>query len=180
MEKGVDYVIESFARALPLMHRPHRLVIVGDGPERPNLERLAGQLGVGEHVDFVGDTFDVERYLYTSKLLISGLANNPIMEAIATGTPVVAVELGETRRMYGAYPNVHVVDYPPGGCGRIDPDYRESLVAQTAEAIAAVVNDSTLFERANGAHPPLYDWDERLTTELELYDSLFDTNRPLE
>ena len=175
MEKGIDYVIESFASALPRLQEPHRLVIVGDGPERANLEALASSLGIASSVDFVGDSFDIARHLYSSKLLISGLANNPIMEAIATGTPVVAVELGETEAMYGGYPNVHVVDYPPGGCGRIDPAYRESLVAETARVIASVVNDESIFESPD-VRPQLNGWDERLTMELELYDSLFDAS----
>lgn len=176
--KGIDYLIESYARALPSLKRHHRLRIVGDGAERDNLQRLAEQLGVGDSVEFIGDSFDIERHLYTSKLLVSGLANNPIMEAIATDTPVVAVELGETRRLYGDFSNVHVVDYPPGGCGRIDPGYREELVRQTAAVIASVLNNSEGRQPLGFTRPPLFSWGERLQLELELYDSLFDELPP--
>lgn len=172
-EKGIDYVIESYARALPLLNRGHKLRIVGDGAERENLQALSQRLGVGESVEFIGDSFDIEQHLYTSKLLVSGLANNPIMEAIATETPVVAVELGETRKLYGHFPNVHVVSYPPGGCGRIDPGHRERLIQETAVAIADVLNDADGPDDLSD-RPPLFTWDERLQLELELYDSLFD------
>lgn len=136
-EKGIAYVIESYARALPSLNRRHRLRIVGDGAEREHLQRLAERLGVGESVDFVGDSFDIEQHLYTSKLLVSGLSNNPIMEAIATQTPVVADERGETRKLYGHFPNVHVVAYPPGGCGRIDPGHREASYEKPQSSLPA-------------------------------------------
>jgi glycosyltransferase involved in cell wall biosynthesis len=172
-EKGIDYVIRSYAAALPSLRAPHTLTIVGDGPERENLKALARSLGVDGSVDFVGDSYDVARYFYSSKLLLSGLANNPILEAIATGTPVVAVELGETRRLYGGYPNVHVVDYPPGGCGRIDPAHRESLVRDTAAKMVEVLNQGPA---TSGAPKELFSWEARLDAELQLYESLFDRN----
>ncbi len=174
-EKGIDCVVRSFALALPRLREPHTLTIVGDGPDRASLEQLASELGVRSSVEFVGDSFDIARYLYTSKLLVSGLANNPIMEAIATGTPVITVELGEIASLYGHYPNVHVMDYPPGGCGRIDQEHCEPLAQQTAARIVHVLNEYPelpLAEHRIG--PALYDWDQRLQEEMDLYEELFE------
>ena len=47
-EKGVDLLLQALAK----MHT--RLTIVGDGPERVSLEKLAAQLGLRERVVFAG------------------------------------------------------------------------------------------------------------------------------
>lgn len=52
-KKGFDLAVRAFAAALPELG-PARLVLVGDGPERPEVERLVAQLRVAEHVDFAG------------------------------------------------------------------------------------------------------------------------------
>jgi teichuronic acid biosynthesis glycosyltransferase TuaC len=51
--KRVDHLIRAFAR-LATERRDARLVIVGDGPERPALERLAGGLGIADKVELTG------------------------------------------------------------------------------------------------------------------------------
>jgi glycosyltransferase involved in cell wall biosynthesis len=53
--KGVDDVIRTFAVALAQL--PHlSLVLIGEGPDRGRLDRLAGELGVRGHVRFMGAT----------------------------------------------------------------------------------------------------------------------------
>lgn len=51
-EKGGALLLEAFART-PAANRT-RLTIVGDGPERLVLERLAGRLGISDRVRFTG------------------------------------------------------------------------------------------------------------------------------
>lgn len=52
-EKGVDVLVRSFAR-LHATRPQARLTIVGDGPERDALIRLAAEQGCAEAVDFAG------------------------------------------------------------------------------------------------------------------------------
>lgn len=52
-EKGIDVLLRAFARARARTPRA-RLVLVGSGPERAALERLAEELGIRAHVDFRG------------------------------------------------------------------------------------------------------------------------------
>ena len=124
-------------------------------------------------VDFVGETFEVAPHLYSSKLLVSGLANNPVMEAIATSTPVITVEIGEIAALYGQYANVHVMDYPPGGVGRIEEPFLTPLVTATAERIATVLNEHPVPPASPAPAGRLYSWEQRLQDELDLYDGLF-------
>jgi glycosyltransferase involved in cell wall biosynthesis len=75
-----------------------RLVIVGDGPERKSLVRLAHELGVADQVHFTGfldrssvrQVFtDSDAFLFTSRTETQGLA---VAEAVASGLPVVAIQ----------------------------------------------------------------------------------------
>jgi glycosyltransferase involved in cell wall biosynthesis len=75
-----------------------RLVLVGDGPERPALESLARELAIEERVRFAGrivnkpnlhHAFDVSVLCSRSE----GLSNS-VLEAMAAGRPVVATDVG--------------------------------------------------------------------------------------
>lgn len=70
-----------------------RLLVVGDGPERARLESLAG-----EGVIFLGDRADVPEILRALDLFVLSSRNegvsNTILEAMATGLPVVATRVG--------------------------------------------------------------------------------------
>jgi glycosyltransferase involved in cell wall biosynthesis len=75
--------------------------IAGDGPERVSLERQAEDLGISECVQFVGpindvpDFFDKARFvLHTSD---SEGTPNSVMEAMACGRAVVAMDAGDIR-----------------------------------------------------------------------------------
>jgi glycosyltransferase involved in cell wall biosynthesis len=73
--------------------------IAGDGPLRPALEKLAGDLGISENVQFLGAISDVSAFLNGAKFLVHTSENegcpNAVMEAMACGLPVVAMEAGD-------------------------------------------------------------------------------------
>jgi glycogen synthase len=52
-DKGFDVAVRAFARVVE-RHPSARLRIAGDGPERPALEALAGELGIGDSVELCG------------------------------------------------------------------------------------------------------------------------------
>ena len=74
------------------------LCMVGDGPDRDRLERLAHELGVARHCFFVGYQPDVAGFyrLFDAFLLPSVNEGTPVsaIEALAAGTPVVATRVG--------------------------------------------------------------------------------------
>lgn len=51
--KGMDRVLRAFAQVARARDDLH-LVVLGDGPERPALERLAARLGISDRVEFRG------------------------------------------------------------------------------------------------------------------------------
>lgn len=75
------------------------LRIAGAGPLRPALEELAGALGISEAVEFLGATDDIPAFLRQAKLLVhtseSEGCPNVVMEAMACGLAVVAMEAGD-------------------------------------------------------------------------------------
>jgi L-malate glycosyltransferase len=54
IEKGIDLLITAFAELLPKAERDLRLLLVGDGPERKELEALAIKLNCQENIVFYG------------------------------------------------------------------------------------------------------------------------------
>ncbi|MCS7007751.1 MAG: glycosyltransferase family 4 protein, partial [Gaiellaceae bacterium] len=74
------------------------LCMVGDGPERERLEQLAHDLGVVRSVYFAGYQAEVAPYyaLFDAFLLPSVNEGTPVsaIEALASGTPVVATRVG--------------------------------------------------------------------------------------
>ena len=104
--KGLDVALRAVAR-LRRYYPDIRYVIVGRGPERPHLQRLARTLGVDGHVDFLGavpdeDLPDVYRraHVFVLPLREETLADSiegfgmVFLEAAATAVPSVAGNSG--------------------------------------------------------------------------------------
>jgi glycosyltransferase involved in cell wall biosynthesis len=95
--KRVDLLLRAVARARQL-GAPVRLAVVGDGPLRPRLERLAADFGVREHVWFAG--YRPEMVAVTAAAEIAVLSSDnegtpvSLIEAAAAGKPAVATMVG--------------------------------------------------------------------------------------
>jgi N-acetyl-alpha-D-glucosaminyl L-malate synthase BshA len=94
--KRVADVVAVFARVR--RHLPARLLLIGDGQDRPLALHQAGVLGVSPDVVFLGKQDDVERLVAAADLLLLpseeeafGLA---ALEAMSCGVPVVGTAVG--------------------------------------------------------------------------------------
>ena len=97
-EKNIARLLRAFA-----MLPSGRLVIVGDGPERPALQALAAALGLTERVRFAGQHQDTAGFYAQFDIfaLSSDTEQMPlsVIEAMAAGLPVVATDVGDVRLM---------------------------------------------------------------------------------
>jgi glycosyltransferase involved in cell wall biosynthesis len=99
--KGLPYLV----RAMPSVDS--RLVIVGDGPERASLERLASASGVGDRIEFTGRVSEERKtellagckaFVMPSLFESYGLA---AAEAMSWGKPVIASKVGGLPEVVG-------------------------------------------------------------------------------
>ncbi len=79
-------------------HQPAILLLVGDGPERPQLERLTRSEGLGKCVRFLGKQEAIEELLSISDVFLLPSANESFglaaLEAMACEVPVVSSNIG--------------------------------------------------------------------------------------
>jgi len=121
-------LLRAFARA---NKGRHALVIAGDGPARPQLEATVRELGLGDRVRLLGERDDVPIVLRALDVFVlssigEGISN-AILEAMASGLPVIATGVGG---------NVELVRDGLTGC-LIEPRRPELL----ADALTAYFDD---------------------------------------
>jgi glycosyltransferase involved in cell wall biosynthesis len=93
-QKDFDTLIRAFSRVRAT--RLARLLILGEGPERPALEDLVRRLDIGEDVSLLGSVANPYAYLsravaFVLSSLWEGLPT-VLIEALACGAPVIATD----------------------------------------------------------------------------------------
>jgi len=97
--KAIDVLLRACAEPT-LRKTDYLLVVVGQGPQRPCLEQLAGQLGVANRVRFVGalPQADLPHWYRAADVFVlpshSEGVPNVLLEASACGAPWVASRVG--------------------------------------------------------------------------------------
>jgi sugar transferase (PEP-CTERM/EpsH1 system associated) len=99
--KNYPLLMRAFARLPP---EPRcRLVLVGEGPERAALERLALELGIANRCELTGHRDDVAEVLRSLDVFVLPSASegmsNTLLEAMAAGLAVLASDVGGNREV---------------------------------------------------------------------------------
>ena len=141
-------------------------VLVGDGPDRPELEELARELGLAEATRFVGFQDDIGPWFHTfdTLLLPSRSEGTPVsaIETLASGRPVVATRVGGVADVV-----THGIDGYLFPCGDVDAAAAH-LTALAADPALRARMGATGRERALGRYRV-----ERLVDDIDrLYRAL--------
>jgi glycosyltransferase involved in cell wall biosynthesis len=144
-EKNYGDLIHAFACLR--RQRGARLIILGDGAQKPGLSRLAGKLGIADDVDLPGFVANPYSYMaHADVLALSSLYEalpTALIEAMACGCPVVATDCpGGVRQIIG-----------DDRYGRLVPvGDVEALAQAIAETLNARPDTKRLTERAMDFH----------------------------
>ena len=153
-----------------------KLLIVGDGEERINLERHAKALHLEDRVRFVGAVpqHEVQRYLSAADVFLSvnELSNvgNPLLEAMFAGRCVLTLDEGDTRDLIR-----------DGETGVLLPASGDP--AAIAGALAKLASDPKRRHKLGAAAHHLaersfWTWEQRMDAEVEAVKALVTDRLP--
>lgn len=138
-QKGYHYLLRAFAMIKKV--RSCKLVIIGEGKKREELEHLARELGIERDVAFLGFQKNPFKYLARADVFVLSSLwegfGNVIIEAMACGTPVIA-----TRCPSG--PEEIIED---GSNGLLVPPADKRALA---DAILSILSDEKLARKLAG------------------------------
>ena len=152
-EKNVGRLLRIFATlgSSP----PARLLVAGDGIERPALQQLAGKLGIADRVIFTGQvapehvlgTFDIFALSSDTEQM-----PNALLEAMAASRPVAAVNVGDVKSIVCEENRDFIVerDDGPAFAGAItkllhDHERRRTLGRKNHERVVGVFSQERMF-----------------------------------
>ena len=135
-QKDFPTLIRAFAEVR--RHREARLIILGEGEERPGLEALAAELGVADDVALPGFRENAMAYMAGSALFVLSSAweglPTVLIEALAAGTRVVSTDC-------------------PSGPGEILQEGRLGALVPVGDAAALAKAMASALDRPAGTVP---------------------------
>jgi len=160
--KNQTTLIRGFAMAAPHLAKVD-LLLVGDGPLRGELEALATNLEVADRVRFVGIQSNVPEWLAAADAFaltsVSEAASLTLLEAMATGLPVVVTAVGGNPEI--VFHDREGLLFPRGDAAAFaaairqlfdDPEFAAHLGASGRERVEAIYR----LDRTVAAYHRLY------------------------
>lgn len=154
-EKGYDVLLEA-ARMLLAGGAPVSFVSVGFGPLADDLNRVHGDLGLGDRFRFLGFRTDVLRLMTGADVFTLSSYNEglpvAVMEATSAGLPLVLTAVGEIPHLFTD--GVDALLVPPGRADLLASSL-ERVVRNTTlreELGRAALDRSALFDVTSAAH----------------------------
>jgi glycosyltransferase involved in cell wall biosynthesis len=162
-----EVVVKAFA-ASPILQK-HKLVIIGDGPERPRLDKIVEEHSLSDCVEFVDSVpysefptvmQQADIFAFPS---IRELGGGVVVEAMASGLACVVVDYGGPGVFIDSDRGVKV---PMGDLNQLVQSYTEALEQ-------LVENPERISQLGLAAHQhalKYYSWEAKARKMLEVYD----------
>lgn len=164
--KGLKYLIEAVAKLIP--HYPElRLKIMGDGEARPSLEALVRAKGLESKIQFLGRVPREEtapHYQEASLFVLPSLnegMSNAMLEALASGLPIIATPTGGTAELV-----------TEGKNGLIVPEKSADALAQAIEVFLKNKHLITEYGVASRAKAEAQGWDKTAQAFYRVLESV--------
>lgn len=164
--KGADMLLKALKKTNDIIH----LTIVGDGPEKSNLESLAERLELKNRVTFTGWIAQNEttRYYQNSDIFcfpsVREFGGAVVMEAMASGLPCIVVDNGGLS------------EYVTESCGyKIPPNGEDFVIDKLADTLNHLArNQGDLKEKSAAAYTRAIDfsWGRKRDLLNEIYERL--------
>lgn len=161
--KGQDLLLRA-AKTLRQKEEDVHVLLVGEGTERENLEKLARELGIAEHVTFTGYTERPADYVNLFDLAVNCSRGTEtsclaLSEAMSLGIPVLASDFGGNPEMVRAGEN-----------GLLFP---AEDVAGLVAAVTQVLRDPALYRTLSAGARRRFLSEFTATEMAKKYDALY-------
>ena len=158
--------VASLRGKYPALAKRLRVILVGDGPLRTDIERLSAQLGLQEVVWLTGDRADVPELLKLMDVFLlpslgEGISNT-VLEAMASGCPIIATAVGG---------NVELVDN--GSTGALVPVGDQGALEHAM--LNLLSDEQGRREQGLNARQKVcrdFDWEHTVASYMSVYDVL--------
>jgi glycosyltransferase involved in cell wall biosynthesis len=165
--KCCDVVVSAFAASQEL--RKHKLVVVGDGPERPMLTEMVEKNGLSECVQFLGwkNQAEVANLMREIDVFafpsIRELGASVVIEAMACGCVPVVVDYGGPGGLVNEHSGIRV---PLGSKAELVVHVTRALEELCADPEKVLRFRSAAIERAK----TFYAWEVKARKTIEVYE----------
>ncbi|MDO8514659.1 MAG: glycosyltransferase [bacterium] len=156
-KNAIDVVI----KALPLLPKNVRFIVIGIGPDDLSLKRMARECKVAERVRFIGEVAhaDIPKYLHACDIFVrpsrsEGMGNS-FVEAFASGIPVIATQEGGIADFL--FDEKRNPDMPITGWA-VDVDSSEQVAQSVEDIMNSPEKARAVIATARALAAEKYDW----------------------
>lgn len=163
-EKAHSVLVEAAAEIVKTVPNL-RVLLIGDGVERENLEALIARLGLGEVVTLLGIRRDIADILESTDIAVccSDFEGGPlsVMEYMSAELPIIATDVGGLPELVGPENGIRIPPRDPGALAAAalaligDPERRRRLGRAGAELRESEYGAAVYIERLEALYDRL-------------------------
>lgn len=112
-DKGHKYLVDSINKLKKMTDKKFKCVLAGDGPLLDDVKKQVSDLGLNNEIIFTGFRSDIKNLFMGSDLYVNSSEHEAlsflIIEALASGLPVIATDMGGNSDIINAETNCGIL-----------------------------------------------------------------------